>query len=92
MKKLIVIMLVAMIPFITMAQKRGKKNKNISEESVIGVKISNAKFMIIKGFSFTEGSDMMEEMIENEEGEAMQEKLRINFDFGSINQKILLVY
>ena len=40
MKKLITIMLVAIIPFVTMAQKRSKKDKDSSNKY---------EFMIIKG-------------------------------------------
>ena len=40
MKKLITIMLVAIVPFVTMAQKRSKKDKDSSNKY---------EFMIIKG-------------------------------------------
>ena len=80
MKKLIVIMLVAMIPFITMAQKRRKKDKKAKQE----VKISTVNFMVIRGVSFSEGdaTDMMQDMTDQNH-ESVREKIRISFDFGS---------
>ena len=80
MKKLIVIMLVAMIPFITMAQKRSKKDKKAKQE----VKIPTVSFMVIRGVSFSEGdaTDMMQDMTDQNH-ELVREKIRISFDFGS---------
>ena len=59
MKKLVLLILVAMVPFLTMAQKRTKKDKEKTETTD---KSSNAKvnFMIIKGVEVdmsTEGMD-----------------------------------
>jgi len=81
MKKLIVIMLVAMIPFITMAQKRSKKDKKAKQE----VKIPTVNFMVIRGVSFSEGdgADIMTQDIMDQNQESMHEKIRISFDFGS---------
>ena len=47
MKKIVLMLLVAMVPFLTMAQKRSKKDKQAVEQ----VKKSNAsvEFMMIKG-------------------------------------------
>ena len=77
-------MLVAMIPFITMAQKRSKKDKKAKQE----VKIPTVNFMVIKGVSFSEGygdeqklTDMMTQDMMGQE--SMHEKIRISFDFGS---------
>ena len=85
MKKLITIMLVAMIPFITMAQKKSKKDKKAKQE----VKTPTVNFMVIKGVSFSEGygdeqklTDMMTQDMMGQE--SMHEKIiRISFDFGS---------
>ena len=81
MKKLIVIMLVAMIPFITMAQKRSKKDKKAKQE----VKIPTVSFMVIRGVSFSEGdgADIMTQDIMDQNQKSMHEKIRISFDFGS---------
>ena len=74
-------MLVAMVPFITMAQ-RGKKDKKAKQE----VKIPTVSFMVIRGVSFSEedGADIMtQDMIIDQNQESMHEKIRISFDFGS---------
>ena len=49
MKKLILLMLVAMVPFLTMAQKRTKKGKDIKIETTVKSSDEKATFMIIKG-------------------------------------------
>ena len=81
MKKLITIMLVAMVPFITMAQKKSKKDKKAKQE----VKIPTVNFMVIRGVSFSEGdgADIMTQDIMDQNQESMHEKIRISFDFGS---------
>ena len=84
MKKLIVIMLVAMIPFITMAQKRSKKDKKAKQE----VKIPTVNFMVITGMAITPDMDMKAEISDGEEGVLMRQKikekgLKISFDFGT---------
>jgi len=87
MKKLIVIMLVAMIPFITMAQKRSKKDKKAKQE----VKIPSVNFMVITGMAITPDiskEEMVVEITDNVEGALMRQKLRekglkISFDFGT---------
>ncbi len=82
MKKLIVIILVAMVPFFTMAQKRSKKDKKAKQE----VKIPTVNFMVIRGVSFSEedGADIMtQDMIIDQNQDPMREKTLISFDFGS---------
>jgi len=84
MKKLIVIMLVAMIPFITMAQKRSKKDKKAKQE----VKIPSVNFMVIKGMAITPDMDMKDEISDGTEGVLMRQRikekgLKISFDFGT---------
>jgi hypothetical protein len=83
MKKLTLIMLVAMIPFFTMGQKRSKKSK---------AKTTNAsyEFMIINGYAMMAPfpEDMSAEEI-SANGAELKAKLNINsrvlvaFDFGS---------
>ena len=74
-------MLVAMVPFITMAQKRSKKDKKAKQE----VKIPTVNFMVIRGVSFSEGdgADIMTQDVMDQNQELMHEKIRISFDFGS---------
>ena len=73
-------MLVAMVPFITMAQ-RGKKDKKAKQE----VKIPTVNFMVIRGVSFSEGdgADIMTQDIMDQNQKLMHEKISISFDFGS---------
>ena len=54
MKKLILLMLVAMVPYFTMAQKRSKKNKKV--ETVVKNNASY-EFMVITGFEMMMDSD-----------------------------------
>jgi len=49
MKKLILLMLVAMIPFLTMAQKRSKKDKKAKTETTDKSSDAKVNFMILKG-------------------------------------------
>ena len=81
MKRLIVIMLVAIVPFITMAQKRSKKDKKAKQE----VKNPTVSFMVIRGVSFSEGdgADIMTQDVMDQNQKSMHEKIRISFDFGS---------
>ena len=87
MKKLIVIMLVAIVPVITMAQKKSKKDKKAKQE----VKIPTVNFMVITGMDITTAmskDDIMVEITDNVEGALMRQKLRekglkISFDFGT---------
>ncbi len=90
MKKLIAIMLVAMVPFFTLAQKKSKRDKDKEVE---------LKFMTIHGISFAGGHGMTGDEMEmvmtdmgdpgSEEAYLLQKKitggkLRISFDFGSV--------
>ena len=52
MKKVTLIMLVAMVPYFTMAQKRSKKNKKVETETV-----ASYEFMIISGYEMTIDGD-----------------------------------
>lgn len=89
MKKLITIILVAIVPFVTMAQKRSKKDKTAKSE----IKVSVVDFMVIRGMAITEDGGVSQEEIEahmadSEEGALMRQKirekgLRISFDFGT---------
>ena len=75
MKKLITIMLVAMVPFITMAQKKSKKDKKAKQE----VKTPTVNFMVIKGVSFSEGdgADIMTQDVMDQNQRSMHEKIEM---------------
>jgi len=83
MKKLITIMLVSLVPFITMAQKRSKKDKTAKSE----IKSSELRFMVIKGVTISESSNtdaLLEEFhMDHNDVNTSLEKARIWFDFGS---------
>ena len=49
MKKITLMLLVAMVPFLTMAQKRTKKNKETKTETTDRSSAVASNFMIIKG-------------------------------------------
>jgi hypothetical protein len=63
MKKLVIFMLVAMVPFLTMAQKRTKKNKETKTETTDRSSAVASNFMIIKGVEV----DMSQERMDQEE-------------------------
>ena len=63
MKKLVILILVAMVPFLTMAQKRTKKDKETKTESTDRSSSVTSNFMIIKGVEV----DMTQEGMDQEE-------------------------
>jgi hypothetical protein len=63
MKKLVILMLVAMVPFLTMAQKRTKKDKETKTETTDRSSSVTSNFMIIKGVEV----DMTQEGMDQEE-------------------------
>ncbi|MBT5858470.1 MAG: hypothetical protein HOH88_01235 [Flavobacteriales bacterium] len=63
MKKLVILMLVAMVPFLTMAQKRTKKDKETKTETTDKSSSVTSNFMIIKGVEV----DMTQEGMDQEE-------------------------
>ena len=92
MKKLITIMLVAIVPFVTMAQKRSKKDKDSSNKY---------EFMIIKGVEINDqmagydGKEVMQDKTDRPSGDVISQekmnsllkgqnsKLMISFDSGN---------
>ena len=77
-------MLVAMVPFITMAQKRSKKDKKAKQE----VKIPSVNFMVITGMVITPDISKEEMVVEITDNVEMRQKIRekglkISFDFGT---------
>ena len=63
MKKLVILMLVTMVPFLTMAQKRTKKDKEIKTETTDRSSSVTSNFMVIKGVEV----DMTQEGMDQEE-------------------------
>ena len=91
MKNIVLMMLVAMLPFLTMAQKRSKKGKNVKTEKIVE---SNAsyEFMIITGYEVSKednnyGNRSGNPEIKIKEMMKSNSRLRIMFDFGRIKTK-----
>jgi len=85
MKKLILLMLVAMVPYFTMAQKRGKKDKTTSK--------ANVEYMMIKGIEIPMNNNAADENANAEAdvreialGSILSEnvKLIVAFDYGDL--------
>ena len=71
-------MLVAMVPFLTMAQKRSKKGKNVKIEKIVKpdkISYSNApyEFMVIVGNELTSANK-----------DNINSKVIVSFDFGGV--------
>ena len=75
MKKIILIMLVAMVPILTMAQKRSKKNKTETTNA-------SYEFMIITGEMITPAVQQTLGSSGNS-ARGTAPKIRVSFDFGS---------
>ena len=85
MKKITLMLLVAMVPFLTMAQKRSKKGKEKTEK----IDNSNAtyEFMVISGYQ--KDLKNLKEAPSNASGDVkvkqfMKSATRISFDFGGV--------
>jgi hypothetical protein len=78
MKRLILIMLVAMVPFLSIAQKKGNKDK-------VETTTSNAsyEFMVINGHDITHMATRNPAAISDDRNETEQ-KIKISFDFGGV--------
>jgi hypothetical protein len=91
MKKIILMMLVAMIPFLTMAQKRSKKgDKQAVEQNEISK--ATVEYMMIKGIEIpmiNESTHPGEDVREMALGAISSEnvKLIIAFDYGNLRSK-----
>jgi len=84
MKKIVLMILVAIVPFLTMAQgKKAKKRKNLKTEK-ISESNSAYEFMIITGYEMTPKEGSKAVPAESEIKEILKPKIRINFDFGGI--------
>ena len=87
MKKIVLLMLVAMVPFFTMAQKKAKKKKNVKTEINEGLNASY-EFMVITGYELA--NDKVESRSGNSPAASRNDVVRpfskvvIKFDFGRI--------
>jgi len=97
MKKIVLMMLVAMIPFLTMAQKRSKKGDKQAVEQTTSSK-ANVEYMVIKGIEIPMNTESVDEQGRNAKGEDARElqikrmlkpqvKLIIAFDYGNLRNK-----
>jgi hypothetical protein len=94
MKNIVLMMLVGLLPFLTMAQKRSKKEKNVKIEKVVASNPSY-EFMIITGYEVFEfdANDNRAGAV-NPELRAKQmmksnSRIRIMFDFGLVKPRVI---
>ena len=85
MKKIVLMMLVAMVPFLTMAQKRSKKEKNVKTEKIAGAN-STYNFMVIIGHEMNSKGQLKADLKKpvDVKSKMTKTKMIINFDFGGI--------
>ena len=97
MKKIVLMLLVAIVPFLTIAQKRSKKGDKQAVEQVEKSK-STVEYMVIKGIEFPMTKEGMDNKELNAIGQDVREmemkrlikpqvKLIIAFDFGNERNK-----
>ena len=97
MKKIVLMLLVAMVPFLTIAQKRSKKGDKQAVEQVEKSK-ATVEYMVIKGIEFPMTNEGMDNKELNAIGQDVREmemkrlikpqvKLIIAFDFGNERNK-----
>lgn len=97
MKKIVLMLLVAIVPFLTIAQKRSKKGDKQAVEQVEKSK-STVEYMVIKGIEFPMTNEGMDNKELNAIGQDVREmemkrlikpqvKLIIAFDFGNERNK-----
>ena len=91
MKKIVLMMLVAMVPFLTMAQKKAKKKKNVKTEMNEGLNASY-EFMVITGFELANNQE--ENRSVNSPAASKNDVIRpfskvvIKFDFGRVKANL----
>ena len=87
MKNIVLMMLVAMVPFLTMAQKKAKKKKNLKTEINEGLNASY-EFMVITGYELV--NDQEDNRSVNSPSASKNDNIRnfskvvIKFDFGRV--------
>ena len=74
MKKLVLLTLIAMVPFLTMAQKRTKKTKETKTETTNNSSDAKVNFMIIKGVEVDMSQEGMDD-IEKESADVSLDNL-----------------
>ena len=93
MKKIVLMMLVAMVPFMTMAQKKSKKGKKNKIEKVDN---SNAtyEFMVISGYereidkdASRRGTAQVPAEMKGKKFVKVGSKVMVHFDFGTRSQE-----
>jgi hypothetical protein len=86
MKRLTLIILVAMVPFFTIAQKRSKKNKDKKIENV-----NVYEFMLITGYQILNSSspNISEDEMEGPNGAEMQAKLSMS---ANMDSRVIVVF
>ena len=85
MRKIIIIMLVAMVPFLTMAQKRSKKKKDTNTETVV-------EFLVVKGIEYSKerkSPDTMDEKVLLYANLKRLQKMDVlvSYDFGRVESQ-----
>ena len=93
MKNIVLIMLVSMLPFLTMAQKRSKKGKNVKTEKIVESN-SSYDFMIITGYEVSKENANYDDKAVNtqiriKEMMKSNSRLMIVFDFGRTKTKTI---
>ena len=85
MKKIVLMMLVAMVPFLTMAQKKAKKKKNVKTEINEGLNASY-EFMVITGYELANNQEEKRSVNSPaaSKNDVIRSKVVIKFDFGRI--------
>jgi hypothetical protein len=89
MKKIVLMMLVAMVPFLTMAQKKAKKKKSTRTEINEGLNASY-EFMVIIGHEMNSKGQLKTDSkadpkkLQDEKSKMRKTKMIINFDFGGV--------
>ena len=86
MKRLTLIVLVAMVPFFTIAQKRGKKDKDKKIENT-----NVYEFMLITGYqiSLSSSPDISEDEMEGPNGAEIQAKLSMS---SNMDSRVIVVF
>jgi len=87
MKKLTLILLVAMVPFLTMAQKRSKKASSKLQYEMMVIK--GVEVPVFGGMSMEEKSDLPPDQAQDYEAKIAMEKgkVMVTYDFGNVTNK-----
>jgi len=93
MKKIVLMMLVALVPFLTMAQKKAKKKKNVKTEINEGLNASY-EFMVITGYEIVIKEKVRVGSVEEVSNafqvkQMMNTRTIINFDFGRVKSNVI---